>query len=85
MLSHHHGFSVGFSGDYREYFSPATNLDACVYLMLANCIIRQVNPDAITFVEDVSGMQPYAYLKQMVALALSIDWQCQFQPLDFPA
>lgn len=65
MLYHHHGFSVGFSGDYREYFSPATNLDACVYLMLANYMIHEVNPAAITIAEDVSGM-PALCLPQTV-------------------
>lgn len=30
--------------------------DALVYLQLANELIRQVNPAAVTLAEDVSGM-----------------------------
>jgi 1,4-alpha-glucan branching enzyme len=56
MLYHHHGIGIGFSGNYNEYFSTSTNVDACVYLMLANELIKKVNPDAISIAEDVSGM-----------------------------
>eukprot|EP00887_Chlorella_sp_A99_P001269 scaffold14.g1269.t1 len=56
MLYHHHGIDVGFSGGYHEYFSPATNVDAVVYLMLANELVHELLPDAITIAEDVSGM-----------------------------
>jgi len=31
-------------------------LEGIVYLMLANYLIRTINPDAITIAEDVSGM-----------------------------
>eukprot|EP01026_Neomeris_dumetosa_P075613 TRINITY_DN80114_c0_g1_i6.p1 TRINITY_DN80114_c0_g1~~TRINITY_DN80114_c0_g1_i6.p1 ORF type:complete len:484 (-),score=74.47 TRINITY_DN80114_c0_g1_i6:81-1355(-) len=56
MLYHHHGMNRGFSGNYWEYFNPETNVDACVYLMLANLLIHQICPQAITIAEDVSGM-----------------------------
>lgn len=57
MLYHHHGIDVGFGGgNYSEYFSPATNVDAVVYLMLANELVRSLLPSAITIAEDVSGM-----------------------------
>lgn len=36
MLYHHHGAGVGFSGGYHEYFGTHTDVEACVYLMLAN-------------------------------------------------
>ena len=36
MLYHHHGIDTTFSGGYSNYFSPAANVDAIVYLMLAN-------------------------------------------------
>jgi 1,4-alpha-glucan branching enzyme len=36
MLYQHHGIGVGFSGNYGEYFGLATDVEACVYLMLAN-------------------------------------------------
>ena len=48
MLYHHHGINMSFSGSYGEYFSPATNVDAVVYLMLANELIHSLLPDAIT-------------------------------------
>lgn len=56
ILYNHHGIGVGFSGDYNEYFGLQTDLDGIVYLMLANLLIREITPDAITVAEDVSGM-----------------------------
>ncbi|KAF8405530.1 hypothetical protein HHK36_010437 [Tetracentron sinense] len=56
MLYHHHGIDVDFTGNYNEYFSEATDVDAVVYLMLANCLIRNILPDATVIAEDVSGM-----------------------------
>ena len=56
MLYHHHGIDAGFSGNYAEYCSPATNVDAVVYLMLANKLIHSLLPSAVTIAEDVSGM-----------------------------
>ena len=44
MLYWHHGINMSFSGDYNEYFSPATNVDAVVYLMLANDLIHNLLP-----------------------------------------
>ena len=46
MLYWHHGINMAFSGDYNEYFSPATNVDAVVYLMLANDLIHELLPQA---------------------------------------
>ena len=56
MLYHHHGIDVGFSGNYSEYCSPSTNVDAVVYLMLANTLIHSLHKEAVTIAEDVSGM-----------------------------
>ena len=57
MLYKHHGIGVGFSGDYREYFGDDVDMDACVYLMLANQLIESVSGrNAIRIAEDVSGM-----------------------------
>lgn len=56
MLYKHHGIAHGFSGSYDEYFGPDTDLDACVYLMLANELIHVLHPDNISIAEDVSGM-----------------------------
>ena len=46
MLYHHHGIHMAFSGNYSEYFSPATNVDAVVYLMLANELVHSLLPEA---------------------------------------
>ncbi|KAA8528824.1 hypothetical protein F0562_036179 [Nyssa sinensis] len=56
MLYHHHGINMTFTGNYNEYFSEATDVDAVVYLMLANCLIHNVFPDATVIAEDVSGI-----------------------------
>lgn len=56
MLYHHHGINHGFSGDYADYFSEQTNVDACVYLMLANELMHDLDPQTISIAEDVSGM-----------------------------
>ncbi|GAV63475.1 Alpha-amylase domain-containing protein/Alpha-amylase_C domain-containing protein/CBM_48 domain-containing protein [Cephalotus follicularis] len=56
MLYHHHGINMTFTGNYDEYFSEATDVDAVVYMMLANCLIHSILPDATVIAEDVSGM-----------------------------
>uniref|UniRef100_A0A7N0V7G2 1,4-alpha-glucan branching enzyme n=1 Tax=Kalanchoe fedtschenkoi TaxID=63787 RepID=A0A7N0V7G2_KALFE len=56
MLYHHHGINMAFTGNYGEYFSEATDIDAVVYLMLANSLIHSILPDATVIAEDVSGM-----------------------------
>ena len=40
----HHGINMSFTGSYAEYFSPATNTDAIVYLMLANALVHDLLP-----------------------------------------
>lgn len=56
MLYHHHGIGTGFSGDYKEYFNVSVDVDAVVYLMLANSMLHDNYPFIITIAEDVSGM-----------------------------
>ncbi len=55
MLYHDHGLGTDFTSN-DKYFSYNTNTDAVTYLQLANELIRQVNPKAITIAEDMSGM-----------------------------
>ncbi|MBQ2916562.1 MAG: alpha amylase C-terminal domain-containing protein [Clostridia bacterium] len=55
MLYHDHGLGTDFNSNDR-YFSLNTHTEAITYLQLANELIRQVNPDAITIAEDMSGM-----------------------------
>ena len=54
MLYHHHGYT---DFDCREkFFDAGVNTDAICYLTLANRLIHEVRPDAVTIAEDVSGM-----------------------------
>lgn len=55
MLYHHHGIGVDF-GDREGYFSQGVEFDAVTYLQLANDLAHEINPQAITIAEDVSGM-----------------------------
>ena len=55
MLYENHGLGTAFTS-YSQYYSPNTNVDARVYLTLANELIHEVNPRAITIAEDMSGM-----------------------------
>ncbi len=55
MLYHDHGLGSAF-GHYDTYFSMNTNTEAVTYLQLANELVRQVNPCAITIAEDTSAL-----------------------------
>ena len=55
MLYHDHGLGTDFDNN-SKYFSYNTHVEAITYLQLANELIRQVNPKAITIAEDMSGM-----------------------------
>ena len=55
MLYHDHGLGTDFNTN-DKYFSYNTHTEAITYLQLANELIRQVNPQAITIAEDMSGM-----------------------------
>ena len=55
MLYHDHGLGVAFTGN-DKYFSMNTDTEAVTYLQLANLLIRQINPDAITIAEDTSAL-----------------------------
>ena len=54
MIYHHHGY-VDF--DCRErFFDEGVNRDALTYLTLANRLVHDFRPAAVTIAEDVSGM-----------------------------
>ncbi|MDR1154382.1 MAG: alpha amylase C-terminal domain-containing protein [Bacteroidales bacterium] len=55
MLYAHHGLSKDFT-EYALYFDGSEDQDATTYLMLANKLIHQVNPAAVTIAEEMSGM-----------------------------
>ena len=55
MLYWDHGLEKDFVG-YENYFNQGVDENAVTYLALANMLIREINPDAFTIAEDVSGM-----------------------------
>ena len=55
MLYYSHGLGESF-GSYSDYFNGHQDDNAICYLTLANEVIHQVNPNAITIAEEVSGM-----------------------------
>ncbi len=55
MLYHDHGLG-GVFDRYEKYFSLNTDTESVTYLQLANELIHEINPNAITIAEDMSGM-----------------------------
>lgn len=55
MLYYDHGLSKDFT-EYKMYYDGNQDMDAITYLVLANKLIHQVKPEAITVAEEMSGM-----------------------------
>ena len=55
MIYRSHGLGEDFNG-YPSYFNGNEDGDALMYLTLANKVIHEVKPDAITIAEEMSGM-----------------------------
>ena len=55
MIYRSHGLGEDFS-DYASYYNLNQDGDAICYLTLANKLIHDVNPNAITIAEEVSGI-----------------------------
>lgn len=55
MLYYDHGLERSFN-DYSSYFDGGQDPEAITYLMLANKMIHELRPDAITIAEEMSGM-----------------------------
>ena len=55
MLYYSHGLGEAFC-NYGDYFNGHQDDNAICYLTLANLLIHEVNPQAITIAEEVSGM-----------------------------
>lgn len=54
MIFHDHGLGSGI-GSYDDYYTDNINRDALMYLKNVNDLIHQINPQAITIAEEVSG------------------------------
>lgn len=63
MMYFNHGLNVNFT-DYGMYFDGNQDEDAIAYLMMANELIHEVDPNALTIAEDVSGMPGLAVAVQ---------------------
>lgn len=55
MLYYSHGLGETFNS-YADYFNGHQDADAMAYLTIANKLIHQLHPQAITIAEEVSGM-----------------------------
>ncbi len=55
MLYWDHGLGRDFT-EYKFYYDGNQNEDAIIYLTLANRLIHEVNENAVTIAEDMSGM-----------------------------
>ncbi len=55
MLYFDHGLGRDFTS-YDAYFDAGVDEDALVYIALANKLIHEINPDAMTIAEDMSGL-----------------------------
>ena len=60
MLYYNHGLGQAF-GSYADYYDGGEDTNAITYLTLANKLIHQVNRNAITIAEEMSGMPGLAY------------------------
>ena len=60
MIYMHHGYIDNF-GTYDNYFGTCVNEAAITYLTLANDLIHNIRPDAVTIAEEVSGMPGMVY------------------------
>ncbi len=55
MLYYSHGLGQAF-GSYDNYYNGGEDTNAITYLTLANVLIHEINPHAITIAEEMSGM-----------------------------
>lgn len=55
MIYYNHGLEKAFT-KYDDYFDGGQDEDALVYLYLANRVIHEFRPDAMTIAEEMSGM-----------------------------
>jgi 1,4-alpha-glucan branching enzyme len=55
MLYWDHGLGKDFVG-YDNYFNEGVDENAVTYLALANILVKEIDPNALTIAEDVSGM-----------------------------
>lgn len=69
MMYLHHGIGYGFSGNYNEYFGDTVDIEAVVYLMLANDMLHTLYPESITIAEGNRSSRSRTLLACLFALA----------------
>jgi 1,4-alpha-glucan branching enzyme len=55
MIYYDHGLGKNFTS-YSEYFDGGQDIDALIYLYLANKLVHEFKPEAITIAEEMSGV-----------------------------
>lgn len=80
MLYHHHGHNMSFD-HYDKYFKEGVDWDAVIYTQLANQLIHELNPNAISIAEDMSGMP--GLCQPMEAGGLGFDYRLGMGIPDF--
>lgn len=55
MIYYDHGLGKNFT-KYDDYFDGGQDIDALIYLYLANKMIHEIKPHALTIAEEMSGM-----------------------------
>ncbi len=76
----HHGDNISFD-HYDKYFLDQVDWDALTYLQLANALIHELNPEAISIAEDMSGMP--GLCRPILDGGLGFDFRLQMGIPDF--
>lgn len=80
MLYYDHGLERDFSG-YESYYDGAQDGNAITYLTLANQLVHEINPRAITVAEEMSGLPGLAL--SVEAGGLGFDYRMAMGVPDF--
>ncbi len=80
MLYQHHGLNRDFT-EYALYFDGSEDPDGMAYLMLANRLIHEVKPGALTIAEEMSGMPGIA--SPFEALGFGFDYRLAMGTPDY--
>ncbi len=81
MLYYSHGLGETFCG-YGDYFNGHQDDNAICYLTLANLLIHEVKPSAITIAEEVSGM-PKAWQLHSKMVDMVFDYRMAMNVPDY--
>ncbi|MEM9479653.1 MAG: alpha amylase C-terminal domain-containing protein [Verrucomicrobiota bacterium] len=80
LMYQHHGDFMTFD-HYDKYFKEGVDWDAMTYLQLANTLIQEVKPGAVSVAEDMSGMPGLG--REIEEGGLGFDYRLQMGIPDF--